>query len=158
MLDLATGRVVGRIDGGPGTTGAVPSGTGEVVLIADPARSTLTVVPRDGAGAPAVLPGTAAMTEVYTAWLDSVAFVADVARGRLLVYDLDRRRANGEVALAGVPGRGAVTSDSAKLYLPLTDQPRLLAVDGQTGRVTAAIDLPGRPAAAIVAGGWGICH
>jgi DNA-binding beta-propeller fold protein YncE len=156
VLDLGKGGI-DRIDVAAGAGPAVPSGTGTILLIPDGVRQTL-VVRSERLGEPVTLRGAAVVTGIYTAWLDSVGFVASAALRRLLVYDLDRPSLVGEIALAGVPVRGAVTVDSRKLYLPVTEPPQLVVVDGKSQRVVATIDLPGKPLAAIVAGGWGVCH
>ena len=87
-----------------------------------------------------------------------VVFIPNSAGYRPLIYDLDARRPAGEIALAGPPLRGAVTPDSRTLYLPVRDPPCVVAVDGASRTVSARFDLASPPLAALVAGGWGICH
>ncbi|MBB5046895.1 hypothetical protein HNR60_001644 [Rhodopseudomonas rhenobacensis] len=157
VLDLGLERTIDRIDVTVGAGPAVPSGTGTVLMIPDGLRQTL-VVRSEHFPAPVTLRGAAGVTGTYSAWLDSVGFVASAARRQLLVYDLDRPALAKEITLPGVPVRGAVTVDSRKLYLPLSDPPKLLVVDGKTQQVVATIDLPSQPLVAIVAGGWGVCH
>ncbi|BAS00255.1 hypothetical protein BV133_2661 [Blastochloris viridis] len=157
VLDLERRQAIDHIEAGPGAGPAVPSGTGRVLLIPEPSRQAL-VVRSERLVQPVRLRGASVVTGIYTAWLDSVGFVASAALHRLLVYDLDRPSLSGEITLPGTPLRGAVTSDSRKLYLPLMDPPKLMVVDGQSQRVVATIALPSTPLAAIVAGGWGVCH
>jgi DNA-binding beta-propeller fold protein YncE len=158
VLDLEQGRPVAELAAGPGTAGMFPSGTGTYLLVPDNLKATLAVFRTERLGDPVALPGAAGVIGVYTAWLDSVAFAPSVAGSRLLIYDLDRLQPAGEIALAGTPVHGAVTPDSRTLYLPLLDPPQVVAVDGATRQVTGRFDLASRPLAALVAGGWGICH
>jgi DNA-binding beta-propeller fold protein YncE len=158
VLDPEQGKPVGEIAAGASTIGIFPSGTGTYLLIPDTAEATLTVYRFEHPDKPVVLRCAADAVGVSTAWLDSVAFVPCAASRRLLVYDLDTQRLAAEIPLAGTPIRGIVTTDSRTLYLPTLDPPRIVAVDGSTRRIAATIDLPGPPLAALVAGGWGICH
>jgi hypothetical protein len=98
------------------------------------------------------------MGAVYSAWLDSVAFVASAPRRQLLIYDLDKLRPAGTLGLTGVPGQGGVSADSTKVYIPLSDPAALAVVDGQSRQVVATVPMPATPLAAIVPGGWGLCH
>jgi len=158
VLDPEQGKAVGQLVAGPGAAGMFTSGTGAYLFVPDNDRATLAVFRSVRLDDPVTLPGAAGVTGVYSAWLDSVAFLPSAARDSLLVYDLDAMRLTGEIALGGIPERGAVTSDSRTLYLPLRDPPRIVAVAGDLRRVHATFDLPGPPLAALVAGGWGICH
>jgi hypothetical protein len=158
VLDVERGEAVDEIDAGPGTAGAFPSGTGIYLLVPDNAQATLAVFRTEKLRDPVALRGAPGVTGVYSAWLDSVAFVPSATRQRVLVYDLDAQSLAGEIALSGTPARGAVTADSRKLYLPVLDPQQVVVVDGESRRITATIDLPHVPLAAIVAGGWGICH
>jgi hypothetical protein len=158
VLDAEQGTPVTGIAAGPGAVGAFPSGTGKFVLVPDAAQARLAIFRSDTLHDPVVLPGAPDATGVSSAWLDSVAFMPSRERRRVLVYDLDTLRLAGELPLPGPPTRGAVTSDSRKLYLPITDPPQVVVVDGETRRITASIALPHVPLAALIAGGWGICH
>jgi hypothetical protein len=158
VLDPEQRKVVAQIAGGPGTTGVFASGTGNYLLIPDNVDATLSVFRSSRLNDPIALPGAFGVTGVYTAWLDSIAFVPSALRRSVLVYDLDKMRLVDEIALPGMPGAGAVTADSRTLYLPVLDPPRVLAVDGATRRIATSYDLPNRPLATLVAGGWGICH
>lgn len=158
VLDPVAGRAIDEIASGPGAAGMYPSGTGSLLLVPDTARSSLDVFRSTDWREPVLLPGAASVVGVYTAWLDSVAFAPSAGRRGVLVYDLDRMRLADEIALPGTPIRGAVTPDSRALYLPLLDPPVVVAIEGKTGRVAATIDLFGPPLAALIAGGWGLCH
>ncbi|PPQ28734.1 hypothetical protein CCR94_17110 [Rhodoblastus sphagnicola] len=158
IFDPEQGEAVGEIAAGPGAAGLFPSGTGAYLLIPDTTEATLTAYRFEHPEKPVVFRCAADADGVYTAWLDSVAFVACPASRRLLVYDLDTQRRAREIPLAGAPIRGVVTADSRTLYLPILDPPRIVAVDGSTRCIAATIDLPGAPLSALAAGGWGICH
>jgi DNA-binding beta-propeller fold protein YncE len=158
VLDLEQGKLIAEFDAGTDAAAAVPSGTGTYLLVPNTARPTLAVFRSANLRDPALLKSEAGATSVYTAWLDSVAFVPSEPRRQLLVYDLDAQHLTGEIALPGQPTRGAVTSDSRKLYLPVLDPPAVVVVDGETRQLVATIPLHDTPLAAVVAGGWGICH
>jgi hypothetical protein len=76
----------------------------------------------------------------------------------VLVYDLDMMRRMDEIVLRGRPGPGAVTPDSRILFLPVLDPPQVVAIDAATRKIAAVFDLAEPPLAALVAGGWGVCH
>lgn len=158
VIDLQAGLAVGELDVAPTASGAVPSGTGALLFVPDSVLATLTVFRTDALARRAVLPGAPGLQGVYSAWLDSVAFVPSATRRRILVYDLDRLQPAGDIALAGTPGTGSVTADSRKLYLPLSDPARLAVIDGETRAQIAWLALPAPPLAAIAPGGWGVCH
>lgn len=158
VIDLEAGRAVAELPAGSGTVGLFPSGTGRFLLIPDNATATLAVFRAEHLDQPVALRSATDAAGVHPAWLDSVAFVPCGASHRLLVYDLDTLHPAGEIALPGPPLRGAVTTDSRTLYLPIRDPPQVVAVDGASRRIATTFDLPGPPLLALVAGGWGICH
>jgi len=158
VLDPAKGAPVGQLAAGLGTDAVFPSGAGNYLLVPDSESATLAVFRAAHPADPVSLPGAAGVVGLYTAWLDSVAFMPSAADRRVLVYDLDAMRRIDDIALRGTPARGAVTADSRALYLPVLDPPSLLVLDGQTRAVSASIDLPSRPLAAIIAGASGVCH
>ena len=158
VLDPEQGEPIAELAAGTGTVGMFPSGTGAFLLIPDNASATLAIFRAERLDEPVALHAASDVAGVHTAWLDSVAFVPCAGSRRLLVYDLDQRQPAGEIALAGTPAPGAVTPDSRTLYLPILDPAQVVAVDGATRRIVASFDLPTPPLAALVAGGWGICH
>jgi DNA-binding beta-propeller fold protein YncE len=158
VIDADQGAAVSQIAAGSDPAGIFPSGTGIYLLLPDNAQATLAVFRSGTLLDPVVLKGAAGVTGVYTAWLDSVAFAPSAARRSVFVYDLDTMRLADEIGLYGTPTRAAVTADSRTLYVPLLDPPQVKVIDGETRRIIATINLPGTPLAAIVAGGWGICH
>ena len=156
VVDVASSRIVGTLGREAAADGVVPSGTGAFLFVPDNKGAQLRVY-REGQGASAAdLRATPGMGAVYSAWLDSVAFVATAAQ--ILVYDLDELRPDGQLDLRGTPGQGGVTSDSRTLFVPLTSPPGLAVIDCQARRVVATLPLPTPPLAAVVPGGWGLCH
>lgn len=158
IIDVASSRIVGTLGQDAAADGVVPSGTGAFLFVPDNKGAQLRIY-REGQAASATnLRATSGMGAVYTAWLDSVAFVAAAAQRQILVYDLDELRPDGHLDLQGTPGQGGVTSDSRTLYVPLTAPPGLTVIDCQARQVVATLALPTAPLAAVVPGGWGLCH
>jgi hypothetical protein len=158
VVDCAANRVHATLHGGLVASQAVMSRAAATLVLADAHGGTLAVFPTGHLDAPAVLPGARGIVGVYATWLDGIAFMPSAAERRVLVYDLDAIHRAGDIALPGTPARGAETPDSQTLYLPVSDPPRLLAMDGQTRRIAAAIDLPSPPLEALIAGASGLCH
>ncbi len=158
ILDPEQRKPVAQLQAGIGSAGMFPSGTGSYLLVPDSTNATLTVFRSGRTDQPITLPGATGVIGAYSAWLDSIAFMPSAERNSVLVYNLDKMRLVDEIALHGTPVRGAVTPDSRTLYVPVLDPPQVVAVDGATQRVVARFDLPGPPLAALVAGGWGVCH
>jgi hypothetical protein len=159
IVDPEQGKAIGALASTNGAEGMFPSGTGSYLVIPDPGKDVLRVFnPGKLANKPVELPTPAAITNVYFTWLDSVAFASSEGRTSLSVYDLDHMRQADEVALPGPPLLGVVTADSRTLYLPISDPPVLLAISGEKRQIVGQISLNDAPRAALVAGGWGICH
>ena len=158
VFDPDRGQPVGRVEATAGATGMFPSGTGRYLLVPNSVEATLAVFRSETIGDPVSLPGAAGVTSVYTAWLDSIAFMPSPAGHSVLVYDLDTMRRVDGIALRGRPGQGAVTPDSRTLFLPVSDPPQVVAIDAATRKIAAVFDLPEPPLAALVAGAWGVCH
>jgi len=158
IIDVQSRQTIAELGRIAATDGVVPSGTGAFLFVPDNAASTLNVFRGDKPASGTILPASTGMGAVYSAWLDSVAFVASVPRRQLLIYDLDTLRPAGTLDLAGVPGQGGVSADSTKVYVPLIDPAALAVVDGRSRQVVATVPMPGPPLAAIVPGGWGLCH
>jgi DNA-binding beta-propeller fold protein YncE len=158
VLDPERGEAVGRVNAGAGATGMFPSGTGRYLLVPNGVDATLAVFRSETPGDPVSLSGAAGVTSVYTAWLDSIAFMPSPDGHSVLVYNLDTMRRVDEITLRGRPGAGAVTPDSRTLFLPVSDPPQVVAIDAATCKIAAVFDLPEPPLAALVAGGWGLCH
>jgi len=158
IIDVESGDVVGELGAVAAADGVVPSGTGAFLIVPDNKEARLRIY-REGQSAWATsLPAQPGMGPVYSAWLDSVAFVSCAARRQLLVYDLDKLRPAGSIDLQGIPGQGGVTPDSRTLYVPLTAPSALAVIDSQTRKVVTTVPLESAPLAAVVPGGWGLCH
>jgi DNA-binding beta-propeller fold protein YncE len=158
VLDLERLRPLAPIPAGPASTVAFPSATGAYLLVVDNQRGTLTII-RDGdAQNPAVLKASTGVSIVYTAWFDTLALVPSVTARTLLLYDLESMQPAGGIALAGSPGRGGVTPDGQKLYLPLTDADQVAVINAQRRKLTETIAMPGHPTAIVLAGSYGVCH
>jgi DNA-binding beta-propeller fold protein YncE len=158
VFDPEQDRIIARVEAGFGAAAMVPSGTGRYLLVPNTIEATLTVFRSESFSDPVSLPGGPGVTGVYTAWLDSIAFMPDSVRQSVLMYDLDSLSLVSEIALRGRPGPGAVTPDSRTLYLPVLDPPRVVAIDAASREVAAVFDIAEPPLAALVAGGWGIFH
>ncbi|WP_420135138.1 YncE family protein [Rhodopseudomonas sp.] len=122
------------------------SGEGFYILPAEPLRLGVT------------LSAAAGSSIAYSAWSDTVAFVPDEKSRRLLIFDLERGKAAGSIALGGVPGAGVVTPNGDKLYLPLEDTGAVAIIDTHLRQRTASIAIGQAPTQAIIAGGYGLCH
>lgn len=158
VLDLERGRPLEPIEAGRASTVAFPSGTGAYLLIADNERATLTVI-RDGTAATAtLLKGATGVDTIYTAWFDTLALVPSTSAKAVLLYDLDALKPAGVVRLPAAPARGAVTPDGKKLYLPVPEAGKVVAIDARRRRLAASITVPGTPETVLLAGSYGICH
>ncbi len=158
VLDLDHAAPLAPVPSGPGATVAFPSATGAYLLIADNARETLTIIPDRDGQLPVVLRAASGISTIYTAWFDTIALAPSATTRKVLLYGLDTLKPAGEITLAGVPGRGAVTPDGQKLYLPLPEAGQVAVVDAQHRRLVGSIHVPGIPTAVLMAGSYGVCH
>jgi DNA-binding beta-propeller fold protein YncE len=158
IIDVESRHAIAELGQTAATDGVVPSGTGAFLFVPDNEKSTLNVFRGDKPASATILPASTGMGAVYSAWLDSVAFVASTQRRQLLLFDLDKLRPAGTLDLVGIPGQGGVSADSTKVYVPLADPASLAVIDGQSRRVVATVPMPATPLAAVVPGGWGLCH
>lgn len=157
VIDAAQGKSVAQL-AGQGALGIYPSSIAGYVMVPNGRDQTLAVYKPGQFTGPAILPGAAKISGVYSTWLDSIAFMPSQDGQSVLAYDLDHMRALPAIPVNGVPGKGVVTADTATLYLPVGGPPRLLAVDGATQRVAHVIDLPAEAQVVATAGGAGLCH
>jgi hypothetical protein len=146
------------IDAGPGSTVAFPSASGSFVLIADNRREILTVIRQGTREVPTVLPSTSGVRTIYATWFDTVALVPSEATREVLIYDLESQTLVKKLAIDGVPGRGVVTPDGQRLYLPLPEAEEIAVVDARNQRLSTAIRVAGHPRSVVMAGGYGLCH
>jgi DNA-binding beta-propeller fold protein YncE len=157
-FDLRRQAVAGHLDVTLDTSFAYVTGTGRFVLLPDNRRRELRVATTDPLEIVATLQGSSAMDAAYSAWFDTLAYVTSPAEHRLLVYDLDRFSALGEIRLRGTPGPAVVGPGGDKLFVPLVDAKAVQVIDVAHQRVTADIHLDANPTALVLAGGYGICH
>jgi DNA-binding beta-propeller fold protein YncE len=158
VLDLDRSAALDPIPAGPAPTVAFPSATGAYLLVADNQLGTLTIVHNGDAQNAAVLKASTGVEAIYTAWFDTLALVPSEAARAVLLYDLEAMRPAGSITLAAAAGRGAVTPDGQKLYLPLADAGEVAVIDARQRRLTASIAVPGHPVSAVLAGSYGVCH
>jgi len=157
-FDLRRQTVAGHLDVTPDTSFAFVTGTGRFVLLPDSHRSELRVATTDPLKVVATLKGSSAMDEAYSAWFDSIAYVASSSERRLLAYNLDHLIPLGEVLLGGTPGPAVVGPGGDKLFVPLVDARAVQVIDTASQRVIAHIPVGANPTAVTLAGGYGICH
>jgi hypothetical protein len=158
VVDLARSASRGRLALGLPIRAAYPNAFGTKLLIPDQTGHSLSIVAADSLQLMARLPGGNAMGIVYPAWFDTVAFVPSVADGTVWIYDLDTLAPNGTIILEGTAGPGSVTADGASLYLPLKTQHQIALIDVKSRNIAKTITVPMAPTAAIIAGGFGLCH
>lgn len=158
VLDLEHAAPLIPIDTGPGSTAAFPSASGSFVLIADNQRETLTVVRQSTHVAPMVLPSDSGVRTIYATWFDTVALLPSETEREVSIYDLEAQSLLKKISLDGAPGRGVVTPDGQKLYLPLSETNEIAVVDARRQRLAATIRVAGNPASVVMAGGYGLCH
>lgn len=156
-VDAVAGRVAGEITAGPGTARAYTNAMGITVFLPDSAARSIAVVPASLKGG-AVLAGEDGMSAVYSGWFDTVAFIPSTATGSVVVVDQQGGFRGDDIILGARPGRGAVTPDGRKLYLPLVDANRVAIIDAETRRLAGYVTLPFQPGVALMARTFGLCH
>jgi len=154
-LDLVGGRVIGEITLSANAR-MVPTGLGKWLLAADAAEGKLHVARSFPLTAAATFDADRSVSGLYSAWFDTVA-IASFFR-KAVVYDLDGMTELREIPLDGAVGPGSVTPDGRKLFLPLEDAGKVAVIDAQSRRLTNMISVGLKPVAALMAGGYGVCH
>lgn len=157
QFDLRNSAVVDRLPA-PNASALFPTGTGRFLMLPATDERTLTLAPAQPLAPATPLKGAAGVSAAYSAWFDTVAFVPSSSERSVLVYDLESGRAAGSIALGGAAGSGTVTPDGGKLYLPIEERGELAVIDARQRRRSATITLGFAPLAAVMAGGYGICH
>lgn len=158
VVDLEHQRPFAPIESGAGSTAAFPSASGSRLLIVNNQSGTLTIV-RDGSTpSKTILQAATGVNVVYTAWFESLALVPSATARALLLYDLDTMKPLGSVRLVAAPGRGGITPDGQKLYLPLPDARQIVVFDARQRQLVASISVPDTPAKVFLAGSYGVCH
>jgi DNA-binding beta-propeller fold protein YncE len=135
-----------------------PTGYGKFLVALNNAGSTVSLVAAGAWNRVAQLHGLADMSTAYSGWFDEVAIVASATKPDLLVIDLDTLTRADEIALPGVPGPGAVTSDGSKLYVPLAKADAIAVVDLRNRRLIAEIPVDAAPSAAVLTRSFDVCH
>lgn len=158
VIDLRTGKTLPAIEAGPGAVTATPSGSGAYLLVANETKHSFSIIHGDDLSPGADLSAATGLGPTYTGWFDSVAFVPSADRHSLLVYDLWRMSTGKEIPLPSAAGRGTVTADGTKLFLPLADKSAIAVIDARNRRLSSLIALDGPPTSVTVGAGYGICH
>jgi DNA-binding beta-propeller fold protein YncE len=156
-LDLKTPAVLDRLPT-QGGSGLSLTGTGRYLMLPDKHSRTLSFAATQPLQPAIALKGGQDISAIYSAWFDSVAFAPNPSDHTVLVYDLEKLAAAGLISLDGAPGAGAVSPDGATLFLPVAETEKLAVIDARSRRLTTTIPLGFPPAAAVMAGGYGICH
>lgn len=156
-VDLRSSRVI-KSQPVPQAAALVPTRTGSQLLALDPAAGALSILPAEPLAAGVTLPTAIGASVAYAAWFDTEAFVPDAASRKLLIFDLERRKANGSIALDGTPAAGIVTPDGDKLYLPIDETGSVTVISTHLRQPVASVALGFTPTQVIIAGGYGLCH
>ncbi len=154
-LDLKTPAVLDRLPTAGGN-GLFLTGTGRYLMLPDRRSRTLAFAATQPLAPPTALKGGQAIGAVYSAWFDTVAFAP--SDREVLVYDLEKLISAGPISLGGTPGPGAVSPDGTTLFLPIAETGQLAVIDARSRRLSATVTLGFPPVAAVMAGGYGICH
>lgn len=104
------------------------------------------------------LKGEAGVTGIYSGWFDTVAFLPSAASRKIMVVDQPSASRGDDIVLGAIPGRGTVTPDGRKLYLPLSDTNRVAVIDAEKRALSGYVILPEHPSMALMARTFGICH
>ena len=154
-VDLRTAKALGEVaaDGGKPYTNAM----GITLILPDDHAGKVTLMPASLRGG-ATLSGEAGMNGVYNGWFDTVAFIPSVARKNVVVVDQQGRFRGDDIVLGAIPGRGTVTPDGRKLYLPLIDANRVAVIDAERRALAGYVAVPHRPAIALMGRTFGLCH
>ena len=154
-VDLRTAKALGEVAAG----GAKPytNAMGITLILPDDHAGKVTLMPASLRGA-ATLSGEAGMNGVYNGWFDTVAFIPSVERKTVVVVDQQGRFRGNDIVLGAIPGRGTVTPDGRKLYLPLIDANRVAVIDAERRALAGYVAVPHRPAIALMGRTFGLCH
>lgn len=158
LLDLREARQTGVIEASDGVDRAYPSATGINLILPDSRNHTVAFASGSSLKTKAVLKAAAGLGPVYSGWFDSVAFIPSAAEQAVLTYDQDRLTRESDIPLPGLPGRGVVTPDGRKLYLPIAEGRRLAVIDAEHRRLAGLVKLKAAPTAAVMVRGFGICN
>ncbi len=154
-LDLIAAKLIDEIDLGSHAQ-LVPTGLGRWLLAFDPGAETVRIAQARPLEKKATLDAPVGITALYSAWFDTVA-VAPAGR-KAVIFDLEGARKIAEIDLDSPSGPGAMTPDGRKLFLPLEDAGEVAIIDAQIKKLKGTIAVGPRPVAAVMAGGYGVCH
>lgn len=154
-VDVAAGRITGTV--ASNAPRAYTNATGITLILPEAGEGGLALVPASLGGA-THLKGEAGVTGVYSGWFDTVAFLPSAASRSVVVVDQPGRARDDDIILGAVPGRGTVTPDGRKLYLPLTDTHRVAVIDAERRMLAGYVALPHKPRMAVMARTFGLCH
>jgi len=135
-VELSTGRVLRRIETGPGPR-SIESSLSTIAVVAHTEYGTLTLLDGRSLRIVGVLDG---MTEPrYTAAdrTGRYAYVSDSKQGEVVVLDLPRRKIIGRVALDGPARHLSLAPNGRALWVSLGTKAKRIAIVG--------LDVPGRP-------------
>ena len=155
---LGDSYFVRQIGQGAGVAKAFSTGYGEHIIEPNIRTGSVILVAAETTEPKATLPGLPQMSTVYSGWFDEVSVVASATERKLLVLDLDRMSAAGEIDLPGVPGPGDVTDDGGKLYVPVPRANKVIVVDLRNRRLLGAIPVDADPAGAVMTRSFDVCH
>lgn len=154
-VDLRTAKALGEVAAGGGKP--YTNAMGITLILPDDHAGKVTLMPASLRGG-ATLSGEAGMNGVYNGWFDTVAFIPSVARKNVVVVDQQGRFRGDDIVLGAIPGRGTVTPDGRKLYLPLIDANRVAVIDAERRALAGYVAVPHRPAIALMGRTFGLCH
>lgn len=156
-VDLSTAKTAGEVAAGAGMARAYTNATGITLVLPDSAARSVMLMPASLKGGVS-LSGEAGMTGVYSGWFDTVAFIPSSEARSVIVVDQPGAYRGDDIVLGARPGRGTVTPDGRKFYLPLVDAHRVAVISAETRRLTGYVALPFQPEMALMARTFGICH
>lgn len=156
-LDLRYSRPDGLVEVGDGVAKAYTNAIGITVILPDNVRRKVALLPASLKGGRTVA-GEAGMNGVYSGWFDTVSFIPSTATRKAIVIDQQAGERVDDIDLGGVPGRGTVTPDGRKLYLPLIDANAVAVIDAEKRTLVRTIPLSATPSIALMAKTFGICH
>jgi len=154
-VDLRNAKVIGEVPAGGGKP--YTNAMGITLILPDDQAGKVTLVPASLRGGVTVS-GEAGMNGVYNGWFDTVAFIPSTAGKKVLVVDQPGRFRGDDIVLGATPGRGTVTPDGRKFYLPLVDAKRVAVIDAERRSLARYVMLPHRPAIALMGRTFGLCH
>lgn len=156
-VDVRAAKVVGEVAASAGTPRAYTNAMGITLVLPDSATRSVILVPSSLKGG-ASLRGEAGMTGVYSGWFDTVSFIPSTDTRSVVVVDQQGGFRGDDIVLGAIPGRGTVTPDGRKFYLPLVDANRVAVIDAERRQLVRMVTLPTRPAMALMGRTFGICH